>query len=152
MTSKNCFARESVITDYRAENRNPVPLLYQSGYLTIKGYDKRRDAYRLGIPNERSTLRPSGKPASIPASESAFFASLMMARRFLPSTPDPKPGFDTRSASPRHSASRTSRRCSYYVSHIKKRVKFHPVFIRQITPRAGKQNGFSSLQCSYMSF
>lgn len=31
---------------------NPVPLLYQSGYLTIKGYDKRFGLYRLGFPNE----------------------------------------------------------------------------------------------------
>ena len=31
---------------------SPLPLLYQGGYLTIKGYDRRRDAYTLGIPNE----------------------------------------------------------------------------------------------------
>ena len=28
-----------------------VPLLYQSGYLTIKGYDRETDIYTLGIPN-----------------------------------------------------------------------------------------------------
>lgn len=27
-------------------------MLYQGGYLTIKGYSPRRDAYTLGIPNE----------------------------------------------------------------------------------------------------
>ena len=31
---------------------NPLPLLYQSGYLTIKGYDKRFSTYRLGFPND----------------------------------------------------------------------------------------------------
>ncbi len=31
---------------------SPLPLLYQGGYLTIKGYNRRRDAYTLGIPNE----------------------------------------------------------------------------------------------------
>lgn len=31
---------------------DPVPVLYQSGYLTIKEYDKRRRQYRLGFPNE----------------------------------------------------------------------------------------------------
>ncbi len=31
---------------------SPLPLLYQGCYLTIKGYDRRRDAYTLGIPNE----------------------------------------------------------------------------------------------------
>ena len=31
---------------------NPIPLLYQSGYLTVKGYDSRFMTYRLGFPNE----------------------------------------------------------------------------------------------------
>lgn len=31
---------------------NPIPLVYQSGYLTIKGYDPRFMTYRLGFPNE----------------------------------------------------------------------------------------------------
>ena len=30
---------------------NPLPLLYQSGYLTIKGYDREMDTYMLGLPN-----------------------------------------------------------------------------------------------------
>lgn len=30
---------------------SPIPLLFQSGYLTIKGYDARFDSYRLGFPN-----------------------------------------------------------------------------------------------------
>ena len=33
-------------------HRNPVPLLYQSGYLTIKGYDERFRMYKLGFPNQ----------------------------------------------------------------------------------------------------
>jgi hypothetical protein len=40
------------IMDYRFENQNLVPLLYQSGYLTIKEYDNELDAYTLGFPNE----------------------------------------------------------------------------------------------------
>ncbi len=32
-------------------DENPLPLLYQSGYLTIKDYDKRFKTYRLGFPN-----------------------------------------------------------------------------------------------------
>ena len=31
---------------------DPIPVLYQSGYLTIKEYDKRRRLYRLSFPNE----------------------------------------------------------------------------------------------------
>ena len=29
----------------------PLPMIYQSGYLTIKGYDKRRNRYLLDFPN-----------------------------------------------------------------------------------------------------
>lgn len=39
--------------DVPTENiTDPVPVLYQSGYLTIKEYDKERKQYRLGFPNE----------------------------------------------------------------------------------------------------
>ncbi|MBR4911331.1 MAG: ATP-binding protein [Bacteroidales bacterium] len=31
---------------------NPMPVLYQSGYLTIKGFRQRGDIYKLAIPNE----------------------------------------------------------------------------------------------------
>lgn len=31
---------------------NPIPVIYQSGYLTIKGYDERFKKYRLGFPNK----------------------------------------------------------------------------------------------------
>lgn len=30
---------------------NPIPVIYQSGYLTIKGYDREFGIYRLGFPN-----------------------------------------------------------------------------------------------------
>lgn len=33
-----------------------TPLLYQSGYITIKGYDKEYDSYFLGIPNKEVRL------------------------------------------------------------------------------------------------
>jgi len=31
---------------------NPIPVIYQSGYLTIKGYDERFKLYQLGFPNK----------------------------------------------------------------------------------------------------
>jgi hypothetical protein len=40
------------ITDYRTEHEDPIPLLYQSGYLTIKSYNDRFNSYILGFPNE----------------------------------------------------------------------------------------------------
>jgi len=38
--------------DYRADSDNVVPILYQSGYLTIKGYKAKTNSYILGFPNE----------------------------------------------------------------------------------------------------
>ena len=40
------------VNKYRVDTANPVPLLYQSGYLTIKDYDARFNKYILGFPNE----------------------------------------------------------------------------------------------------
>lgn len=31
---------------------SPIPMLYQSGYLTLKGYDQEFNLYKLGFPNE----------------------------------------------------------------------------------------------------
>ena len=42
----------SAFTEYRAEQKNPIPLIYQSGYLTIKEYDARFKLYKLEFPNE----------------------------------------------------------------------------------------------------
>src|SRR5574344_1204190 len=33
-------------------SKDPIPIIYQSGYLTIKGYDERFKWYRLGFPNK----------------------------------------------------------------------------------------------------
>ena len=38
--------------DYKATKQRPLPMLYQSGYLTIKGYNARRNTYLLEYPNE----------------------------------------------------------------------------------------------------
>ena len=43
---------ESQFTSYRAGNTDPIPVIYQSGYLTIKGYDERFRIYKLGFPND----------------------------------------------------------------------------------------------------
>lgn len=37
--------------DYRADSEDPLAMLYQSGYLTIKGYDKKYNEYWLDFPN-----------------------------------------------------------------------------------------------------
>lgn len=50
---------------------NPIPVIYQSGYLTIKSYDERFKNYQLGIPNKEveegilNTLLPHGCKSGI---------------------------------------------------------------------------------------
>ena len=39
-------------SEYRVDEDNPIPLIYQSGYLTIKDFDKRFKIYTLGFPND----------------------------------------------------------------------------------------------------
>jgi len=51
-------ALEGIVTDLGQFNApterisDPVPVLFQSGYLTLKSYDRRRDQYTLGFPNQ----------------------------------------------------------------------------------------------------
>ena len=40
------------ISEYKVGGNDPVPLLYQSGYLTIKNYDAQYEKYVLGFPND----------------------------------------------------------------------------------------------------
>jgi hypothetical protein len=44
--------QSSDFTEYRADVNNPIPMIYQSGYLTITGYNKEYNMYILGFPNE----------------------------------------------------------------------------------------------------
>ncbi len=52
LTDKTLYASESMLTDYRADNPDPIPLLYQTGYLTIAAYDRELREYTLTFPNE----------------------------------------------------------------------------------------------------
>ena len=40
------------VSEYLVGGNDPTPLLYQTGYLTIKDYDAKLDEFRLGFPNE----------------------------------------------------------------------------------------------------
>ena len=50
--SDGVTANESALRDYRVEDKDPIPLYYQTGYLTICGYDKRFRKYTLRFPND----------------------------------------------------------------------------------------------------
>ena len=41
-----------VLNSIDSESTNPIPVIYQSGYLTIKGYDEEFGVYHLGFPNK----------------------------------------------------------------------------------------------------
>ena len=43
---------ESEFIDYRADREMPLPMIYQSGYLTIKDYDREMESYLLDFPND----------------------------------------------------------------------------------------------------
>ena len=43
---------ESDFVDYRADKEMPLPMIYQSGYLTIKDYDREMRTYLLDFPND----------------------------------------------------------------------------------------------------
>nr|WP_314782289.1 ATP-binding protein [uncultured Treponema sp.] len=43
---------EAGLADYRADTKNPLPILFQAGYLTIKKYDSKYRLYSLGFPND----------------------------------------------------------------------------------------------------
>lgn len=52
ITGGNLYADENTLTDYTYDDINPVPLFYQTGYITIKSYDSRYLSYQLDYPND----------------------------------------------------------------------------------------------------
>jgi hypothetical protein len=69
--------KDNVLNSVNAQSTDPVPVIYQSGYLTIVGYDPTYDMYQLGIPNKEvedgfyDFLLPYYTPIS--ESQSAFY-------------------------------------------------------------------------------
>lgn len=51
-TSDEYYVSCRKLSDYTQDDNDPLPLLYQTGYLTIKGYDKEFDSIRLNYPND----------------------------------------------------------------------------------------------------
>ena len=79
-TDQTICADIDALTDYRYENPDPVPLLYQTGYLTIQGFNERRQLYILGFPNDEvkygflKSLLPAYTPAAMPNRGTDVFA------------------------------------------------------------------------------
>ena len=51
LSDRTLESTEMLLSDYRIENPDPVPLLYQTGYLTIVDSSD-QDVYTLGLPND----------------------------------------------------------------------------------------------------
>jgi hypothetical protein len=64
---------------YDSDNMEAVPVLYQSGYLTIKDYDKETDTYTLGYPNKEVesafAYELAAKYLKLPGSKQSSFAA-----------------------------------------------------------------------------
>lgn len=45
------YVTEDILNSVDVASTNPIPVIYQSGYLTIKEYDNEFRTYRLGFPN-----------------------------------------------------------------------------------------------------
>ena len=77
LTSETVGAED--LTGLDTAMRNPVPLIYQSGYLTIKSYDAEFEIYHLGYPNKEveegfaNFLLPYYTP--LPKKEGRFFVA-----------------------------------------------------------------------------
>ena len=67
-TDQTLFASESGLKNCAGDGSDPIPLLYQTGYLTISGYDEKRRRYTLSFPNKEvrygflESLMPSYVP------------------------------------------------------------------------------------------
>ena len=51
-TDRTLYASESILKDYTGDSTEAVPLLYQTGYLTIADFDPEGREYTLAFPNE----------------------------------------------------------------------------------------------------
>ncbi len=52
ITDGSLCETRTALSDYRTDDPDPIPLLYQTGYLTISAYDKRFKSYILDYPND----------------------------------------------------------------------------------------------------
>lgn len=52
LADHSIYASESSLLDYTGDTLNPVPLLYQTGYLTIVAFDEASQEYTMAFPNK----------------------------------------------------------------------------------------------------
>ena len=73
LTDGTIYATERRLGDYRGDDPDPIPLMFQAGYLTIRSADPRTSRYALAVPNAevRYGLEESLLPAWAPGYDAA---------------------------------------------------------------------------------
>ena len=79
----------SQFIDYKADVERPLPMIYQSGYLTIKAYNERRGTYLLDFPNEEV------RNGFIDALASGYFSKSTASKSWANDVTDALEGGDT---------------------------------------------------------
>jgi len=72
-SNQTIFSTERTLKDYTGDTLDPIPLLYQSGYLTISDYNSKMRRYVLAFPNDevRYAFLESLVPVYIPKANAA---------------------------------------------------------------------------------
>lgn len=72
-SNQTIFSTERTLKDYTGDTLDPIPLLYQSGYLTISDYNPKMRRYVLAFPNDevRYAFLESLVPVYIPKANAA---------------------------------------------------------------------------------
>ncbi|MBP3883666.1 MAG: ATP-binding protein [Olsenella sp.] len=85
LTDGSIHATERRLSDYRGDDPDPIPLMFQAGYLTIRAADPATDEYALAVPNGevRYGLVESLLPAWAPGYSEARGTDVYTLRRLV---------------------------------------------------------------------
>jgi hypothetical protein len=85
LTDGTIYAEEGRLSDYRADDPDPIPLMFQAGYLTIASADPMTGEYSLAVPNAevRYGLTRGLLPAWAPGYDAARGTDVLTLRRLV---------------------------------------------------------------------
>ena len=85
LTDGTIYATERRLSDYRGDDPDPIPLMFQAGYLTICAADPWTGEYTLAVPNAevRYGLEESLLPAWAPGYDAARGTDVLTLRRLV---------------------------------------------------------------------
>ena len=87
LTDGTIYATKRRLSDYRADDPDPIPLMFQAGYLTIRDADPATGEYTLAVPNGevRDGLVEGLLPAWAPGYSEARGTDVLSLRRLVES-------------------------------------------------------------------